>query len=83
VQYTLNGGGAWTTAVQRLGFTASQGPTTFSVGLPVSQDITQVQVRELLEAVGGDPGESALVTSTIANIKMEVVTYDASAVVMM
>src|SRR5262245_39469262 len=31
LEYSLNGGGSWNTAVSRAHFTAAQGPTTFSV----------------------------------------------------
>lgn len=76
LQYSLNNGGAWTTAVSRGNFTASQGPTTFSVGLSVGQDISQVQVRDFMSADSTGPGDSASVTATIANVKLEVTTVD-------
>jgi hypothetical protein len=74
LQYSINGGGSWITAVQRDLYTASQGPTTFSVALSIAQNLTQVQVRDLLDVVTVDVGETASATATIANIKIEVVT---------
>src|SRR5262249_52685230 len=80
LQYSLNNGSSWTTAVDRVNFTASQGPTTFSVALGVGQDLTQVRVRDLIDAEGSIGGDSASCTATIANIKIEVVTADACAI---
>lgn len=82
LEYTLNGGGVWNTAVSRLNFTAAQGPTVFSVALPLTQDLTQVQVRDALEASGADPGDAATSTATIASIQIEVVTQDQMIVMM-
>jgi hypothetical protein len=83
LEYSINGGGAWTGAVSRTHFTAAQGPTTFSVALSTSQDLTQVRVRDLISTSTVSNGESASCTATIANIKIEVVTIDAAVVVMM
>lgn len=83
LQYTLNGGSSWTTAVERLSFTGSQGPTTFSVGLPATQDISQVQVRDLLDANTADVGDSASATATISDIQVEVTTLDSGVIVIM
>lgn len=83
LEYSLNGGGAWNTAVSRSNFTASQGPTTFSVALAVSQDISQVQVRDKMRGVSVDLADIATATATIANIKLEVVTQDPHVIVIM
>lgn len=85
VDYSLNNGSSWTNAVNRQTFTASQGPTTFSVALPVSQDLTQVKVRDSIgaDASGGGVGTTSA-TATISNIKIEVVTVaDVGLLVMM
>lgn len=82
-EYSLNNGGSWNGAVSRTHFTASQGPTTFSVSLSTSQDLTQVRVRDRLDSSTVSNGESASCTATMANIKIEVQTPDAGAVVMM
>lgn len=83
VDYSLNGGTNWTAAVFRENYTASQGPTTASVALPVSQDLTQVQVRDLLDTSTLTLGESASATATISNIKIEVLVGDSSVIAMM
>lgn len=82
LDYSVNNGGSWVNAATRSGFTSSQGPTTFSVALNVTQDITQVQVRVDYFAETFDIGDSASVTATIASIKLEVVTIDVSPIVM-
>jgi len=81
LQYSLNNGGSWTDAVLRTNFTTSDGPTTFSFVLPIGQDLTQVQIRDFMEAVS-DVGNSASASATIANIKIEVVTQDSQPVVL-
>lgn len=83
LQYTLNGGGAWTTAVSRTSFTSSSGPTVFSVSLPVTQNLTQVQVRDSITASSVDVGENASATVTISSIQIEAVTRDGAPVVIM
>lgn len=83
LQYTLNGGGAWITAVERLNFTAAQGPTVFSVGLSATQDISQVQARVLYQVTTLDGADIAAITATVSDIKLEVTTQDQRAIVMM
>lgn len=74
IDYSINGGGAWlslrdVTQIQALSSSTSQ------VSLSTSQDLTTVQVRNTLEAASG-VGESASVTVTISDIRIEVVTTD-------
>jgi hypothetical protein len=76
LDYSLNGGSNWTNAVTRSNFTSSQGPTTFSVGLSAGQDISQVQVRVDYLCDSTEAGDSASITATIANIKLEVTVQD-------
>jgi hypothetical protein len=76
LEYSLNGGGSWTTAVSRNNFTSAQGPTTFSVGLSAAQDISQVQVRVDYLTDSNEVGDSTSITATIANIKLEVTRLD-------
>src|SRR5262245_25322210 len=57
VDYTLNGGTNWTSAVLRQQFTSSQGPTTFSVALSVGQSTSQVQVRDFFRSEEGPVGK--------------------------
>jgi hypothetical protein len=72
LEYTLNGGGAWTTAVDRLDFTASEGPTVFSVALSPAQDLTQVQVRDVISALSNGALDVVSATATISDIKIEI-----------
>lgn len=83
LEYSLNGGSSWLTAVSRSNFTSSAGPTVFSVSLPVGQDLTQVRVRDLIRAVTNALGHTANATATISGIQIEVVIQDQNAAGMM
>ena len=83
LEYSINGGSSWLAAASRSNISDSQGPTTFSVALSPGQNISQIQVRENMFAQTLDAGESASVTTTIANIKLEVVTGGGAAIVIM
>jgi hypothetical protein len=83
LDYSLNNGGAWTNTVTRANMTSSQGPTTASISLPLTQDLTQVKVRDLMSATTTSGGETATAIVTIANIKIEVVQFDATLVLML
>lgn len=83
LDYSLNGGGAWTSAVSRINMTSSAGPTVFSVALPVGQDLTQVQVRDFIQASAVTIGHNAAADATISDIKVEVVTQDTQVPIMM
>lgn len=80
LDYSLNGGGAWSSAVSRINMTTSQGPTVFSVDLPVGQDLTQIRVRDFIQATALSVGHSATAIVTISDIQVEVVTADAGVV---
>lgn len=81
LEYSLNGGGSWNTAVSRTNFTAAQGPTVFSVALPLSQDLTQVRVRDLIQATTDSAlAHESQATVTISDIKIEVTLVDDFAV---
>lgn len=83
LEYSLNGGGAWTTAVSRSNYTSTEGPTVFSVGLSISQNLTQVRVRDFIGATTFNPGDAATAAATISSIQIEVVTVDGRPIVMM
>lgn len=68
-QYTLDGGSNWTTAVTRADFTAADGET-FVFTLDATQDLSLVQVRDLLVASTNMAGENATVTGEISGIKI-------------
>jgi hypothetical protein len=74
LEYSLNAGGSWTTAVTRSNFTASQGTSTFSASLSVGQTLSDVRVRVDYLCDSNDPGDAASITATISNIRIEVVT---------
>ncbi len=82
LEYSLNGGGAWVTAVSRINMTSSQGPTEFSVALPITQDLTQVRVRDSMQATALTIGHNASAIVTISDIKIEVVTVAPAVVAM-
>lgn len=83
VQYSVNGGGAWTTVFTHTDVTSSTSSSS-SVALSVSQDITQVQVRDRMQASAtNDASDSASITTTISNIRLEVVTADSGLIAMM
>ncbi len=75
LQYSTNSGGAWTSLRDDTQVETSLSGTS-SVALSTSQNLTTVQVRDLLVA-GGVPGEIASVTATVSGIRIEVVTVDA------
>lgn len=83
LSYSTNGGSAWTDIVDRVNYTTTQGPTVASVTLAVGQDLTQVQVRDLISATGIDAGDTANAEVTISDIKVEVVTVDQGVITMM
>lgn len=80
LEYSLNGGGSWNSIVNRINFTASQGPTEAVITLPLTQDLTQVQVRDIITAVESFPAIAQTVTAvaTISGIKVEVTVADAT-----
>jgi hypothetical protein len=78
LEYSLNGGGGWTPIVNRIDFESSQGPTVAEVTLPLTQDLTQVQVRDLIRAGGNLSVDPVSATATITDIKVEVTVADTS-----
>lgn len=79
VQYSVNGGSNWTDAVNQVDVAGATGAQAFSVGLSVTQTISQVQVRDKLAASTG----TATLTAQISNIRLEVTTQDHQVVGMM
>jgi len=81
IDYSINGGSTFPllrqdTLIQSL----SSG--TSSVSLSLTQDLTQVRVRDTLDAIGV-AGESASVTVTISNIRIEVQIADREPIALM
>jgi len=96
IEYSLNAGSSWNSVVTDDASISSPpggGPDTFDndnsadIALPLSQDISQVQVRVdyLTDAsAAGGPGNSgvASVVATISGIQVEVTTQDSSPVIL-
>lgn len=83
VQYSVNGGGAWNTVFDH-GDVVSPTTSSSQVSITLPQDITQIQVRDRLQATAtADASDSASITASISNIRVEVVAQDASPVVIM
>jgi hypothetical protein len=83
VQYSVNGGGAFTTVFQHADVVAPASSSS-SVSITLPQDVTQVQVRDRMQATAtADVSDSASITTSISNIRIEVVTETGQVVVMM
>lgn len=88
IEYSLNGGGAWTThASDVAGSSGGSDPLSSSgsanIPLSISQDLSQVQVRTRTDVsatvtVGGVGGDSAdaNITSSVSGIQVEVTSID-------
>jgi hypothetical protein len=82
IEYSLNGGSSWNTAIDHANITSASGPTTFSLGLTLPQDLSTVQVRDLIRATTAGVGQSASCTGTVANIKIDVTLFDGALLMM-
>jgi hypothetical protein len=71
VQYSINGGSNWNTIFDHTGFQDSASNNNEQVTLSNSQDLTQVQVRDLLFTQSTAEDGSAM-TATVSNIRIEV-----------
>jgi hypothetical protein len=77
IQYSLNGGGVWNTAILHNDVIAPNSGS-FDLLLNLPQDISQVQVRDRMQAeASADISDSANITTTVSNIRIEVVTRSA------
>jgi hypothetical protein len=74
LQYSLNGGSNWITIVEQSDFNGVIGPTTFSLGLSLAQDLTQIQIRVRESAFAFNVGDLASAGFNISDIKIEVQT---------
>jgi hypothetical protein len=82
IQYSLNAGSSWLTADSR---TNVSGASSGSVSIPLSitQDITQVQVRDSIFVDAPGVGDSASMTFIISSIRLALTTQDAGMIVAM
>jgi hypothetical protein len=71
IQYSINGGSNWNTVFDHTGFQGSSSNNNEQVTLSNSQDLTQVQVRDLLFTASNAENGSAM-TATVSNIRIEV-----------
>lgn len=89
IDYSVNGGGAWTNIVTAGCSSSGADADSFTnnnsadVGLSVTQDMTQVQVRDRMDASAtatagsiGAASANASVTATITSIRLEITTVD-------
>lgn len=81
VNYSLNGGGAFLTMRDVTQIQSSSSGTS-QQSISVSQNLTQVFVQDNLTAAA-NPGETATLTVTISNIRLEVTTQDGQIIVLM
>jgi hypothetical protein len=72
IDYSTNSGGAWSSLRNATQIQASSSGTS-QVSLSTTQDLTTVRVRDALIAAA-NAGETATMTATISNIRIEVVT---------
>lgn len=74
IEYSLNGGSSWNSLHGASQITASTSGTD-TANLSTGQNLTQVQVRDILTATS-IVGESASVTGTVSAIRIEVTTSE-------
>ena len=81
VEYSINGGGAWTAVFDHTGITSST-TSNSQVSLSAGQDLTAVRVRDSIVATASaGVGNSSSVTASISNIRVELVTVDSQVIV--
>ncbi len=79
VEYSLNGGAAWNTLRDAQNITSPSSGTD-SVSLSLSQDLTQVKVRDKLVGTGSG-GDVGVVSATVSDIRIELVLQDGTVAV--
>jgi hypothetical protein len=80
VEYSLNGGSNWISAVSRADVTDPDSGSV-DIALPTSQDATQVQVRDNLTATAA--GAPATITASVSGIQLEVITQASAQLLVM
>jgi hypothetical protein len=81
IEFSLNGGGAWS-SLRDVSQIQSPSSGTSQQSIPVTQDLTQVRVRDNLTAAA-NPGETATLTVVISNIRLEITLQDGSVITLM
>lgn len=83
VQYSVDGGGAFTTIFDHADVVAPNSGSS-QVTITIPQDITQVQVRDRMQATATvDLSDNASITTSISNIRLEITTVDGNVIVIM
>ena len=80
VQYSINGGSNWNSVFDHQQFQGSSSNNGEEVILSNSQDLSQVQIRDLM-SVTSTAEEAASMTATVSNIKIEVVIRSGGVIV--
>ena len=80
IQYSVNGGGAWTDIINHSDISAPDNNSE-EVTLPLPLDITQVQVRDRMTAQAATL--AATVLTSISNIQVEVTVSDVGRLIVM
>jgi hypothetical protein len=83
VQYSINGGGAFTTIFDHIDVAAPNSASSETTLPNPSQDITQIQVRDRLQASSTPDVGGVTLTTSISNIQVEVTLADSQILVMM
>jgi hypothetical protein len=78
VSYSVNSGGAWTAALARINQNGSDSGSA-SVIIPIQQDLTVIQVRDLIRATAGAT-QAGRIDFSISNIQLEIVTQEGQGV---
>ena len=81
VEYSVNSGGAWTAALTRTNVNGSDSGSVSQV-VPIQQDITIIQVRDLMRATAGAT-QTGRIDPSVSNITLEIVAADSQPVVIM
>lgn len=75
IDYSLNGGSSWT-ALKFASSVVSPSSGTSSAALSVTQNISQVRVRDTIEATTTDIGDTASITASVSLIRLEIQLAD-------
>jgi hypothetical protein len=83
VQYSLDGGGAFITIFDHLDVAAPNSANSETTLANPSQDITQIQVRDRLQATSTPDVGGVILTASISNIVVEITLADSQLLLMM
>ena len=81
ISYSVNGGSSWTAALNASNVSGSSSGS-IDVALTLPQDLTQIQIRDSVNANAAISG-SAAITANVSNIRVECTVFDSVPIVMM